>query len=149
MITNVDAVTIFNSRLDKETRRKVYIPTVIKGVSMVESKGSEVANNGVWSAEVQYKIRIPQEAEIQDGRAYIPAMKYAKLENGKITGFWTISKGDLVIQEEYLGENSMLYEEEVTRYAQEQGADLIHVTEYADDTSGGSRYMRHWRIGGR
>ena len=55
MITNVDAVTVFNGRTDKATRRKIYIPTVIRGVSYVEGKGSKVADNGVWSDDVQYK----------------------------------------------------------------------------------------------
>lgn len=149
MITNVDAVTVFNGRTDKATRRKIYIPTVIRGVSYVEGKGSKVADNGVWSDDVQYKIRVPLIAVVQDNREYMRDLNYAKLDNGEAAKYWTIQKGDLVVRGEYAGDNPLLGEDEISAYAKEQGLDLIRVTEYADDTSGGSLYTRHWRIGGK
>lgn len=149
MITNVDAVTVFNGRTDKATRRKIYIPTVIRGVSYVEGKGSKVADNGVWSDDVQYKIRVPLIAVVQDNREYMRDLNYAKLDNGEAAKYWTIQKGDLVVRGEYAGDSPLLGEDEISAYAKEQGLDLIHVTEYADDTSGGSLYTRHWRIGGK
>lgn len=149
MITNVDAVTVFNGRTDKETKRKIYIPTVIRGVSYVEAKGATVTNNGVWSDNVQYKIRVPLTAEVQDDRAYLPCQDYGKLNNEEAAGYWTISKEDLIVRGEYAGEKMLLFEDELTAYAKEQGLDLIHVTEYADDTMGGSFYTKHWRIGGK
>ena len=130
MITNVDAVTVFNGRADKQTRRKAYIPTVIRGVSYVEGK-------------------VPLIAVIQDKREYMRDLNYAKLDNEKAAKYWTIQKGDLVVRGEYAGDSPLLYEDELTAYAKEQGLDLIHVTEYADDTDGGSLYSRHWRIGGK
>lgn len=149
MITNVDAVTVFNGRTDKATRRKTYIPTVIRGVSYVEGKGSKVADNGVWSDDVQYKIRVPLIAVVQDNREYMRDLNYAKLDNEEAAKYWTIQKGDLVVRGEYAGDNPPLGEDEISAYAKEQGLDLIRVTEYADDTSGGSLYTRHWRIGGK
>lgn len=149
MITNVDAVTVFNGRTDKATRRKIYIPTVIRGVSYVEGKGSKVADNGVWSDDVQYKIRVPLIAEVQDNREYMRDLNYAKLDNEEAAKYWTIQKGDLVVRGEYAGDSPLLGEDEISAYAKEQGLDLIRVTEYADDTSGGSLYTRHWRIGGK
>ena len=148
MTTNVEAVTIFNGRTEKETRRKILIPTVIRDVSYAEGKGSTVANNGVWSEDVQYKIRIPLASETQDSRVYIPGLKYARLDNEEAERYWTIQKGDLVIRGEYSGKN-ILYEDELDVYAKEQGTDLIRITEYADNTSGGSLYLKHWRIGGK
>lgn len=149
MITNVDAVTVFNGRTDKATRRKIYIPTVIRGVSYVEGKGSKVADNGVWSDDVQYKIRVPLIAVVQGNREYMRDLNYAKLDNEEAAKYWTIQKGDLVVRGEYAGDSPLLGEDEISAYAKEQGLDLIHVTEYADDTSGGSLYTRHWRIGGK
>ena len=149
MITNVDAVTVFNGRTDKATRRKIYIPTVIKGVSYVEGKGSKVADNGVWSDDVQYKIRVPLIAVVQDNREYMRDLNYAKLDNEEAAKYWTIQKGDLVVRGEHAGDSPLLGEDEISAYAKEQGLDLIRVTEYADDTSGGSLYTRHWRIGGK
>ncbi|GFH93614.1 hypothetical protein IMSAGC003_00140 [Lachnospiraceae bacterium] len=149
MITNVDAVTVFNGRTDKATRRKIYTPTVIRGVSYVEGKGSKVADNGVWSDDVQYKIRVPLIAVVQDNREYMRDLNYAKLDNEEAAKYWTIQKGDLVVRGEYAGDSPLLGEDEISAYAKEQGLDLIRVTEYADDTSGGSLYTRHWRIGGK
>lgn len=149
MITNVDAVTVFNGRLDKETRRKVFVPTVIRGVSYVEAKGATVSNNGVWSDDVQYKIRVPLTATVQGDREYMRDLNYVKLDNEKAVKYWTIQKGDLIAHGEYAGGNPLLYENDLTAYAKGQGLDLIHVTEYADNTVGGSLYMRHWRIGGK
>jgi len=149
MIANMDAVTVFNGRTDKATRRKIYIPTVIRGVSYVEGKGSKVADNGVWSDDVQYKIRVPLIAVVQDNREYMRDLNYAKLDNEEAAKYWTIQKGDLVVRGEYAGDSPLLGEDEISAYAKEQGLDLIHVTEYADDTSGGSLYTRHWRIGGK
>lgn len=149
MITNVDAVTVFNGRTDKATRRKIYTPTVIRGVSYVEGKGSKVADNGVWSDDVQYKIRVPLIAVVQDNREYMRDLNYAKLDNKEAAKYWTIQKGDLVVRGEYAGDSPLLGEDEISAYAKEQGLDLIRVTEYADDTSGGSLYTRHWRIGGK
>ena len=149
MVTNVDAVTVFNGRTDKAIRRKIYIPTVIKGVSYVEGKGSKVVDNGVWSDDVQYKIRVPLIAVVQDNREYIRDLNYAKLDNEEAAKYWTVQKGDLVVWGEYAGDTLLLCEDEISAYAKEQGLDPIHVTEYADDTSGGSLYTRHWRIGGK
>ncbi|WP_300968236.1 DUF6751 family protein [Faecalibaculum rodentium] len=149
MITNVDAVTVFNGRTDKATRRKIYTPTVIRGVSYVEGKGSKVADNGVWSDDVQYKIRVPLIAVVQDNREYMRDLNYAKLDNEEAAKYWTIQKGDLVVRGEYAGDSPLLGEDEISAYSKEQGLDLIRVTEYADDTSGGSLYTRHWRIGGK
>jgi len=140
MITNVNAVTVFNARLDRGTRRKIFIPTVIRGVSYVEGKGSKVADNGVWSDDVQYKIRVPK---------YIRDLSYAKLDDEEAVKYWTIQKGDLMVPEEYAGGRPLLYEDEITVWAAERGLDLISITEYADDTAGGSLYTRHWRIGGK
>ena len=121
MITNVDAVTVFNGRTDKATRRKIYIPTVIRGVSYVEGKGSKVADNGVWSDDVQYKIRVPLIAVVQDNREYMRDLNYAKLDNEEAAKYWTIQKGDLVVRGEYAGDSPLLGEDEISAYAKEQG----------------------------
>lgn len=145
----MDAVTVFNGRTDKAARRKIFIPTVIRGVSYVEGKGSRVADNGVWSEDVQYKLRIPFKAEIQDKRSYLPCQRYAALDDEAAKKHWTIRKEDLMIMGEYAGESLLLYEDELARHVQENGLELIRITEYADNTSGGGMYTRHWRIGGK
>ena len=146
MITNA-AITIFNGRTDKEERRMKYFPTVIRGVSYQEAKGATVASNGVWGDNVNYKIRIPfMGSEIQDRRLYVPCLEYAQLGDEEAPAHWTIKKGDLIVLGEYPGDP--VYEDALTAHARENSLDLIHVTEYADNTMGGSLYVRHYRIGG-
>lgn len=146
MITNT-AITIFNGRMDKEERRMKYFPTVIRGVSYQEAKGATIASNGVWGENVNYKIRIPLVgSDIQDKRLYMPCLEYAKLEDGEAPAYWTIKKGDLIVRGECPGDP--MYEDALNVYARENSLDLIHVTEYADNTIGGSLYMHHYRIGG-
>lgn len=149
MVANAEALTVFNGRTDRGMKRRVYIPTVIKGVSYAEGKGSKVADNGVWSDDVQYKIRVPMAAVVQGGRAYIRDLSYAKMADGEAARYWTIQKGDMVIMGEYAGDSSLMCGDEIIAYAREQGLDLIHITEHADNTSGGSLYARHRRIGGK
>ena len=146
MITNT-SITIFNGRMDKEERRMKYFPTVIRGVSYQEAKGATIASNGVWGENVNYKIRIPLVgSDIQDKRLYMPCLEYAKLEVGEAPAYWTIKKGDLIVRGEHPGDP--MYEDALNVYARENSLDLIHVTEYADNTIGGSLYVRHYRIGG-
>ena len=149
MITNVAAVTVFNGRTDKAPRRKIYIPTVIRGVSCVEAKGATVANNGVWSDDVQYKIRIPVTADFQNHRLYLPEREYGNLDNAEAERYWTLQKGALIVRGEYAGDNPLLYEDEISEYVRTHGLELIRIKEYADDTYGGSPYLKHWRIGGK
>lgn len=149
MITNVAAVTVFNGRTDKTTRRKIYIPTVIRGVSCVEAKGATVANNGVWSDDVQYKIRIPVTADFQNHRLYLPEREYGTLDNVEAEKYWTIQKEDTLVLSEYQEKASLLYEDEISEYVRTHGLELIRIKEYADDTYGGSLYLKHWRIGGK
>lgn len=149
MLTNIKAVTVFNSRLEVKSRRKVFIPTVIHDVSYTEAKGSTVADNGVWSSDVQYKIRIPFLSEVQDRRSYISEMQYAGMDDETAKKYWSIGKGDIILRGEYAGEEQMLFEDEIIRYAKEHGLSLIRITEYADDTDGGSLYTKHWRVGGK
>lgn len=146
MITNAN-ITIFNGRIDKGERRTKYFPTVIKGVSYQEAKGATIAGNGVWSEDVNYKIRIPlMGSDIQGKQLYMPCLEYAKLEDAEAAAHWTIKKGDLIVRGEYLGKP--MFEDALNAYMRENAFDLIHVTEYADNTIGGSPYMRHYRIGG-
>lgn len=146
MITNA-TITIFNGRTDKGERRTKYFPTVIRGVSYQEAKGATIASNGVWGENVNYKIRILLVgSDIQDRRLYVPCLEYAKLEDTEAAAHWTIKKGDLIVRGEYSGDP--MFEDALNAYMRENALDLIHVTEYADNTTGGSPYVRHYRIGG-
>lgn len=148
MFTNAN-ITIFNKRLDKESRRHKFIPTVIRGVSYVEAKGATIASNGVWDDNINYKIRIPIMAKVQNERVYVPELEYSRLDEEEAAKHWTISKADLIIKGEFPGDGSAVFEDSIKGLVKGHALDLIHVAEYADDTAGGSLYMKHYRIGGK
>lgn len=146
MFTNA-TITIFNKRLDAESRRERFSPTVIRGVSYVESMGATVGSSGVWGEDVRFKIRIPFRAWVQDKRIYLPEGQYKALDDADLLFHWTITKGDLILKGEWPGDP--MFEDAIQQLVKSNALRLIHVTEYADDTDGGSLYLKHYRIGGK
>lgn len=144
MITNVD-ITIFNACYEAQTRSKVFVPTVIRYVSLLVSDGVNT-NDGIWTDQAVYKIRIPlYGSEIQNSRKYLPELQY---QDAGGSDAWTIQKGDLVVIGQYSGEAFSLPREEVAAWAIAHCMKIITVTEYADNTIRGCKATKHWRIGG-
>lgn len=146
MLTNAD-ITIFNSRLNTAERREEYIPTVIRGVSFHESVGSTVSSSGAWSDAMQFRIRIPEGAAVQDGRTYLPEREYAALDDTAAVQHWTLKRGDMLMRAVYDSAGA-ISQAEVAAAAEATGTALISIVEYADDTSRGATGSRHWRVGG-
>lgn len=124
------------------------MPTLIHHVSYVEAKGSNV-NNGVWSNTMQYKLRIPIMAVVQDNRIYLPQSHYINLTDEEIQNYWTIQLGDLIIKTQNQIKKSPTYEDELITFIKHQGLTIIKITDFADNTSGNNLYTKHWRIGGK
>lgn len=142
MTTNAD-ITIFNAKYDKATRAEVFIPTVIRNVSYWENEATN-PNDGVWTDASVYKIRVPFIGSEID-KDYIPEEEFYK---GSTEG-WSIRKGDLIILNEYDGEEESLSSTAIKAYAEAKKLRLITVTEYANNTIRGSDSVKHWRIGGK
>ena len=96
MITNAD-ITIYNVWWDPLTRSNKYNRTQIEGVHWYTDQKTNVEDKGLVSADL-YKIRIPADAVVQDGRKYIDAMKYRILTADEVYGYWTINNGDLFVR---------------------------------------------------
>lgn len=140
------AITLFNKRLSAD-RREVYHPTCISGASFYESRSSSRSGDGAHSESLTYKIRIPIDAEIQDGRSYVNEKAFKALEAEDIGCHWTLQKGDIVLAcETSLAEP--VDEAKVKELAAAALVDVITVKEYADNTIRGSAAVQHWRIGG-
>lgn len=146
-------ILLLNKKLDRESRREAYFPTLIKGASVYDCRGS--SKDGSYHSEtVTYKIRIPVDAEIQENRSYVPCTRYDDLAD--VSSVWTIHNDDLVIfltedaEIEIDPEGLPLMEESVMELVKVFGfqQEIIHVTEWADNTRRGSDAVRHWRIGG-
>lgn len=96
MITNAD-ITVYNTWWDPVTRSSKYMRTQIEGIHWYTDQKTNVGDKGLVSADL-YKIRIPADAIIQDGRTYIDPIKYKILTTDEVPKYWTIGKGDLFVK---------------------------------------------------
>lgn len=100
MITNAD-ITIYNYWYNPEKKEREYRRTQICGVHWyTEQKivvAASMAGKGVVSADI-YKIRIPKDAKIQDGRQYLDAKQYHMLDADNVDKYWTVDHDDLFVK---------------------------------------------------
>lgn len=159
MITNQD-ITIFNLRLDKETRREVFVPTNISEVSFVDVRSSS-GSASEREENLAFKIRIPISARVQDARTYIPEDKYKLLDDEEVKKYWTLQKGCYIITGTifYEGEwkfddfdfsSGVITSDRIQDFLDlfKYDRDIVRVTEYSDNTRRGSDAVKHWRVGG-
>lgn len=140
-------ITLFNARVDKENRREVFVPTRITSASYLESRGSS-HSGGASGETLQFKLRIPFNAQVQDNRTYIKEAAYKALDNAEKERYWTLRKGDFILTTQSDTIPGTITQPELDTLAKELCADLIRITEYADNTMRGSDAVKHWRIGG-
>lgn len=143
MITQ-GCITVYNKKLGPD-RMDIYVPTRISAASYAESRGS-IHKAKDTEETLDYMLRIPVGADIQDGRRYAPEDVYRRTSD--VSDLWTLSQLDLVT----LGEPVVTgpsTEREIKEAAAAAGVDVITIQEYADNTHRGSRLVQHWRIGGR
>lgn len=158
-------MTLFNIRLDRESRREVFVPTNILGVSFYELDSSR-SSAGVRSEEISCKIRIPYRADTEAGRVYLPESCYSGLSDADALFYWTLQKGAYILiasdaadpawdsgayDLSAAGLDRTVTKEEMQALCKESryAGRLISVAEYSDNTRCGSDLVKHWRIGGR
>lgn len=136
-------ITLFNKRVNKTTRREAYIPTLIQGVSFIETKS--VGGTDDRADNDSCIIRIPKNAVIQSGRTYLEEHLYKQLNDSDAMKYWTIQRDAYIVRGNHSAE--LLIEpskiEELKRDRK-----VITVRTYVDNTERGSDYIKHWRIGG-
>lgn len=147
MITNQD-ITIFNLCLDKGTRREVFIPTNISEVSFVDMRSSG-GSASEREENLHFRIRIPVNARVQDSRTYISEDKYKLLDDEEAKKHWTLQKGCYIITGTIFY-NGVITSSRIRDFLDlfKYDRDIVHVTEYADNTRRGSDAVKHWRVGG-
>lgn len=133
MITNAD-ITLFNHKLNKNTRLDDWQRTVIKGVSFYVDHKVAVGDKGLSSSDV-YKIRIPEDAVCE--KSYISSIGYLVEED--VSNYWTLQHGDIIV--EGICEVDIKKPADLT----EKGIKYCKITSYADRRFGG---LPHWRIAG-
>lgn len=144
MITVNADITIFNKAAG-ERRRDIYIPTKIYGVSWYASH-TDSQEGTAHRGNAKYTVRIPLTARIEEGKQFINADDYYELPVDVRDGYWTIQHGCYVfkgILDLYEGEE-FVNETDFERFRNE----FFNVNTYADNTIRGTKYTKHWRLGG-
>lgn len=150
-------IILLNKKLDKETRREVYIHTKISGVSIYDNRQS-TRDGGFHEETEAFKIRIPIKAKVQNGRTYLPETHYDALTAAEAEAYWTLHNEDMIIVSAsgFEDVNTSAFETAAVSMQQaEEMADsvgfqkeLIRIVDYSDNTLRGSAAVKHWRIGG-
>lgn len=152
MINADHNITIFNLRIDKKTRREVFVPTGISGVSFYDVHKVSVASRMGETArteELAFKIRIPLDAEVQSKRTYLPESQYNGLSDEEALKYWTIQKGCYVFGATVESDMEFITKDELDKLISSADSDeFIIVKEYVDNTKRGTDAVKHWRIGG-
>ena len=150
-------IILLNKKLDKETRRDVYITTQISGVSIYDNRQS--SRDGVFHEDSEaFKIRVPIKARVQGGRTYLPETHYDALTVEEAAAYWTLHTEDMIIVSTtgFDDVNTSAFETGAVdmQQAEEMAAvigfqkELIRIVDYSDNTLRGSAMVKHWRIGG-
>nr|DAH43187.1 MAG TPA: hypothetical protein [Caudoviricetes sp.] len=146
-MTSVIAITVYNGRTNKTERREVFTPTKISRASLLEARGSS-SSKGAETEKIAFKLRIPLDAEVQDGRTYVNEAVYKTLSDEETAKHWTLRKGDYILAAQSEKAERPMTQPELDVLGRELCVDLIRVIEYADNTIRGSAVVKHWRIGG-
>lgn len=141
MNTNAD-ITLYNKFYDAENRQNIFLPTVIKGVSLYMASGS-TGDNMYRHGTASYKIRIPIDADML-GSSYVDKLTYSKLDQESAAKHWTLQPDMIIIPAVVEGAAATA---DLTSLTKEYG-DYITVTDFSDNRSRGIESMKHWRIGG-
>ena len=89
-----DTITVFNRRINPETRMEDYVPTVISGVSWYSRLRASVGERGLNSAD-EFIVRIPVDADF-GGKTYVDPVSY-KAET-IVSGVFTLASDDIVVK---------------------------------------------------
>lgn len=143
MNTNAD-ITLFNKFYDSENRQDIFLPTVIRGVSLYMRNGS-TGDNKYRESSSTYKIRIPIDADM-GGSTYADPVSYMRMQKEDAAAHWTL-QADSIIVNAAIEESELTETVNLTELTKKYGA-IITVTDFSDNTVRGIRRMKHWRIGG-
>ncbi len=143
MITNAD-ITLFNRFYDRENRQDIFLPTVIKGVSLYMKSGSS-GDNKFRESTATYKIRIPIDADMGES-TYADLVSYLEMDLENAKKHWTL-QADSIVVPAVVEELDVQGKSKLTELAKRYGG-FITVTDFSDNTTRGVHRMNHWRIGG-
>lgn len=144
MKTNAD-ITLFNKFYDSENRQEIFLPTVIKGVSLYMKSGS-TGDYKFREGSATYRIRIPIDADMADS-SYTDLVSYRRMDLQEARKHWTLQADSAVVPDVIDESDTQDGKVNLTELTKKYGT-VITVTDFSDNTTRGIRRMQHWRIGG-
>lgn len=143
-------VTVYNVLEDIKTNMPTYNITILHGVFLDISKGSNVMKSGIIDAD-SATLYIPMSirainALTGDEQKFVNGKEYERLDN--TSGFWTLrTSGDSSAQDCFFVKGEVVeqsgYQSMKARY------DFVYDVSSVDTRDFGSKNMWHWEVGGR
>ena len=131
-----DAITVFNARVDPQTRCEAYAPTVLRGCRWFARRGAKAAEGGLKGDELLV-VRVPIDVDA-GGRRYTEPRDYHAAAS--VDGLWTLQPGDVVVKGVVAGTDT-------PAQLRVRFADAFTVLRVTDSRS--APRGKHWKIEGR
>lgn len=134
MLTNAD-LTIYNRKLNPETRQYTWHRTELRGIHWYTDQKVQIGDKGLVSADM-IKIRIPIGNRY---KPYLSPEEYAALPYGRHINYWTVENADLFVRG--------IVRDEITKESDLQKKHYVvgKVLSHSDNRRG---HSPHIRIGG-
>lgn len=129
-----ETITLFNTRVNRDSGYDEYVPTVIRGVSWFCEIASTVDTSGLKAAN-KFTIRIPTDAYFSK-KKYVPPVEYAGSDPKKT---FTIKQGDIIV---HATEKSSLTPAQL----QQKYGEIVTVLGVTDNRSRPN--AKHWKVVG-
>lgn len=136
-----ETVTVYNSYVDPITRYKVYLPTVLHGVSWFGNLVVDVTTNGLISAS-KYYVRVPDYVD-SSGKQYLTPKAFAKIPNDQMQFYWTLEEGDIIVK----GEVDDIGDDAKPAKLEEKYDDVITIISVSDNRRVDN--APHWKVMGK
>lgn len=132
-----ETVTVYNARVNHETRMEEYIPTVLKGVSWHCQNVSRITDSGLKAANV-FTLRIKETVDTGN-KSYTEPEEYRRSQD--VSRQWTLQKGDVIVK----GETDRLLTPAKLRelYGSDRVLTVLGVTDNRRTSN-----ARHWKVVG-
>ncbi len=142
MTTNAD-ITMLNKFYDSSGRQDIFLPTVIRGVSLKMNSGT-TGESRYPKSTATYNLRIPIDANMGES-SFVDLIQYKQMGKEEAAKHWTLQPEMIVVLA--ILEEADLENINLTEIEKKYGK-YITVKDWSDNTTRGIDRMKHWRIGG-
>lgn len=141
MYTNT-AMTLFNHYLN-DHQEDCYQKVILNQVFWNNDEGANVIKMGLEAAD-KATVFIPLDIAAKDGKIYCTAKDFQRLAHEEKNNYWTLQIGDKML----CGALELEITADTIISELDQLLDGVMTITRIDKKDFGSRFMRHWEVGG-